>query len=129
MASPQSTYNAAGNIASAVALAAGASGSQFTIDASAFFMLEIQVSVTAGATVAATNGLTVNIYRSLGLVGTPVTDSIPCTSYQLSPLTASTTMTKSINLSTGRYVIQVVNADATNGVTYSITTAEVTGIA
>ncbi len=129
MASPQMTFNAAGNIASSIALAAGATSTNYTVDGSADFETQLQASITAGAAVAATNGVTVNCYRQLGPSGTPVNDTIASLAFTITPLTASATSVRTINLDTGRWVISLTNTDATNGVTFSLTTAAVTGIA
>ncbi len=128
MASPVMTFNALGNIASSQALAAGATSVLYSIDASTDFELQMQVDILAGAAVAATNGVTVNVYRVLGS-GTLDTDTIPAVAFTITPLTASAHSVKTVALSTGKYEISLTNTDATNAVTYTVTSAAVTSIA
>lgn len=125
MASPSMTLNALGNIRSnATILASGTTTD--TLDFSTKFEGQVQVQVTFG-TVAATSGLTINIFRLFG--SGPTADTIAVTSFTI-PSTASTTKAQSFALPTGKYQIQLVNTDATNSVTgANITTSTVDSIA
>jgi hypothetical protein len=107
------TQNAAGNIRASASLAASATSTTSTFDVSAKFGVQAQIGVTFG-TVAATSGLQVDIYRSIG--STPVVDTLPITSLVI-PAVASTTSSRSIELGTGKYQFKVTNLDATNSVT------------
>lgn len=129
MASPQMTFNALGNVANAIALAAGATSAQYLIDSSTDFETQLQANILAAAAVATTNGVVINVYRQVGVTGTVDTDTMPSLQYEITPLVASTASSHTLALSTGRYIVTLTNTDATNGVTFTLTTAVVSGIA
>lgn len=120
MPAPTTTQNTAGNIASAVALAAGASSSVYTLDNSTRFGCVLLISVTYGATVAATAGVRVDIYGNLA--GSASTD--PFTSIYPAVGTATTTKSALVcALPEGKWFVKVTNLDVTNGITsFSLTT-------
>lgn len=128
MASPQATQNALGNIANAVALGAGATSAQYAINALTDFEVQLQMDILPGATVAATNGVTLNVYRIFGS-GTTNTDTSTVTQKAVGSLVASTSQSTSIALPTGNYMVSCTNADATNGVIFTLTTTVITGVA
>lgn len=116
---PSVTYAAQGNItATGTALAAGATSAGVTVDASANALgtwLSVTVTFT---TVAATAGVNVLIYPAGD--STPHFDTVAAPSYQV-PAVASSTQQVTTFLPTGKYQVRVQNTDATNGVTYGIT--------
>ena len=138
MAAPSMTYNSQGNIANAVSLAASTSNgytgdaNAYTVDASAKWEVQITVEYTTGGSVAATSGLKVGIFT--GSDSTPHYETIqdtaiPTVAYQFFTPTASHTYRKTFFLPTGKYMIRVTNLDATNSVTFSITTVTIDSIA
>jgi hypothetical protein len=120
MAAPTMTLNAAGNIRSSASLAAGANSTSSTFNVSTKFAAQIQIGATFG-TLAATNGLQIDIFRVIG--STPVVDNIPIVSFVMAGV-ASTARALSVELSTGQYQIKFTNLDATNGLTLVYATAD-----
>lgn len=119
MSAPAMTFNAEGNIANAVSLGAGATSSQYALDASGIFEMQLCAKVVFG-TVAATSGVQVNVYDVTDVGG----DLSSFATYILTMASTASTTRRSnlIKLLTGKYSVQLVNLDATNAVTFSLTT-------
>ena len=117
--SPGVTYNAQGNITAAgTSLALSTTSAGATVDVSSS-SLGTWLSVTATfGTVAATAGAVVAIYPAGD--STPHFDTKPMFTFTIVAVT-STTQQMSYPLSTGKYSVTVQNLDATNGITYGIT--------
>jgi hypothetical protein len=124
MASPAMTFNAQAGALASASLGAGANTS-FSVDASAKFEVQVQVKNTGGGTVAATNGLQVDVFRRFG--AGPTDDTIAVTSFVI-PTTVSTTKYQSIALPTGKYTIKLTNLDVTNAITTESTTSTIDSI-
>jgi len=116
---PSVTYNSQGNIVAAgTSLAAGATTSGATVDASSSSLgTWLSATVTFG-TVAGTAGVTVAVYPAGD--STPHYDTAAMWTYQIAA-TGSTTQQTSIFLPTGKYQVKLTNIDATNAVTYGLT--------
>lgn len=116
---PSVTYNAQGNITAAgTSLAAGASSSGATVDASGN-SLGTWLSVTATfSSVASTAGAQASIYPAGD--STPHFDTTAMWTFVI-PAVASSTGQISQLLPTGKYRVVVTNLDGTNGITYGIT--------
>jgi hypothetical protein len=122
MASPNITAGAAGNvIANIASVGAGATSSAGTISFTAGDLeYRFQLKGTFG-TVAATYGLYVNAYQTIG--ATPSTDTI---GFYVSPTLQKVNGTDSLSfvLPAGNYSFTIVNTDATNAVTNVTLTAD-----
>ena len=116
---PSVTYNSQGNVVAAgTSLAASATSSGVTVDVSSSSLgTYLSVTVTFG-TVAATSGVVIAIYFAGD--STPHFDTTPAYNPQIISV-ASTTKQLTSLLPTGKYSITVQNLDATNAVTYGIT--------
>lgn len=112
MVAPNLTLNSAGNVLASQSLAAGA-GLSVTVDASTKYEVELQISVTGGNNVAATNGVEVSIYRIVGGGSTP--DTIPATQITV-PTVPNATQIASLWLPTGKWKVRPLNLDTTNPV-------------
>lgn len=116
---PSVTYNSQGNITAAgTTLAANTTSSGATVDASSNALgtwLSVTVTFT---TVAAVSGVVVAVYPAGD--STPHFDTTAMTTYTV-PSAASSTHQVSVFLPTGKYSVTCQNTDATNGVTYGIT--------
>lgn len=118
-ADPSVTYSAQGSIVSAgTALAAATSTTGAAVDCSSSSLGTWMTVTVTYTTVAATAGLTVSIYPAGDT--TPHYDTVAMWSSTI-PATASTTQQMSWLLPTGKYLVKVTNTDATNAVTYGIT--------
>ncbi len=125
MASPSMTFNAQANAQASGSLAANTSVT-FAVDASAKFEVQVQVKNTGGGTVAATNGLQVQVFRRFG--AGPTDDTIAVVQFTI-PTTTSTTAYQSFALPTGKYDIKLTNLDVTNAITIESTTSTVDAVA
>jgi hypothetical protein len=116
---PSVTYNAQGNITAAgTSLAASASSAGATVDSSSNSLGSwLSVTVTFG-TVAATAGVTASVYPAGD--STPHYDTTASWTFTV-PAVGTSTQQTSILLPTGKYQVVVKNTDATNSVTYGIT--------
>jgi hypothetical protein len=122
---PSVTFNTAGNaIASGTTIAASGSTS-FTADFSSNSLGGfIQIWDTGGATVAATNGLTVAAYTTADT--TPNWDTVIFGGVNFTIATvASTAARQSFFMPTGKYKIVLTNLDASNAISVEATTAPV----
>lgn len=116
---PSVTYNAQGNITAAgTSLAASTTSAGATVDVSSNSLGSwISVTVTF-TTVAATSGVTVAIYPAGD--STPHFDTTAIQTFTI-PSTASSTRQITTMVPTGKYSVTCQNLDATNAVTYGIT--------
>lgn len=124
MAAPAMTFNAEANVLASQALAASGTVTA-DVDASTVFEVQLQFKNAGGASVSATNGLRVEVFRRLGT--TPTNDTEAMTSFDL-PTTASTSRYKSLALPTGKYRIKLTNLDTAQGITVEITSAVVASV-
>ncbi|MCA1596095.1 MAG: hypothetical protein LC772_06690 [Chloroflexi bacterium] len=117
MAAPTMTFNAAGNVLAAQALAASASVTTATIDVSTRFEAQFQVSSAGGATVNAVNGCRVQAYRVVG--GGTTVDTVPSATFDIATLVSATAV-QTLPLPTGRWQIKLTNLDTSNGINVQI---------
>lgn len=116
--SPQSTTsNTAGNVLGSGSLAASGTATA-NVDASGKYGADIQVSNTGGGTVAATNGVQVDVFSRIG--SGPATDTIASQTFVI-PTVVSTAALVTVHVPTGRWQFKLTNLDVTNAVTASIT--------
>ncbi len=120
---PTYTANTAGNIHTSASLAASGTAND-NYNGSAVFETQVHVKCVAG-TVAATNGIRVDVYRRYG--ATPTTAESPFLTYTI-PQTGSTTTTLDFFLPTGQYNIKYTNLDTSNAVTIETTGDTVTNL-
>jgi hypothetical protein len=125
MASPSMTYNSLGNIASAVNLAAAGTSSGYTITGSSKFSTYLS-PVCAFGTVAATSGVKTNIYDIIDSGGDNAT--VPTFTGFIVSAASTTVKNPQIKLETGNSYVTLVNTDATNAVTYTLTTNTVDSV-
>jgi hypothetical protein len=111
MAAPTVTSNQ--TLRSSASLGAGANASN-DLDIRTKFEARIQVKNTGGGTVAATNGLQIDVYRYVD--GGTRKDTIPILTFTI-PTTVSTEKEQSIVLPTGYYSVKFTNLDVTNAIT------------
>jgi len=78
------------------------------------FEARIQVKNTGGGTVAATNGLQVDVFRYVD--GGTRKDTVPILTFVI-PTTTSTEKEQSFALPTGHYNVKLTNLDASNAIT------------
>lgn len=126
MPAPTMTFNAAGNALASQSLAASANVSTSTLDYSAVFEGQVHVKNTPGASVSATRGVQVDVYRRYG--STPTTGESAFISMTLPSETASTAESVDLLIPTGKYLIKLTNLDATNAVTVEITADTVNAV-
>jgi hypothetical protein len=121
---PSVTLGTAGVPLSSQALAANTAVS-FTADFSTSSLGGfVQVWNTGGVTVAATNGLQVQVFATADT--TPNYDTIPFGGVNFTIVTvASTAARQSFFLPTGKFRVTLTNLDVTNGITVEATTASV----
>lgn len=122
MAAPSMTFNAAGNVRTSSSLAAGGTGN-YNVDYSTVIEAQVTVKNTPGGTIAATRGCRVNVFPRYGTG--PSDTTLALLSYDLPSAVASTAESKTFFLGPGKYVVQVVNLDASNAITVEITDATV----
>jgi len=122
---PTYTGNTASNIHASASLAASATAND-NYDGSAVFETQVHVLNTPGASVAATRGLQVDVFRRYG--STPTTGQTAFLTYTLPSATASTAESLDFFLGPGKYNIKITNLDATNAVTVAITGDTVTNV-
>lgn len=128
MASPSMTFNAAGNALSSQSLAAAANVNTATLDYSTKIEAQVHVKNTPGATVAATRGCQIDVYRMYGSTPTIAqSSSIPVAT--LPSATGSVAESLDFYLGTGKYQIKLTNLDASNAITVEITVDTVDAIA
>jgi hypothetical protein len=125
MASPSMTFGAQAGALSSQSLAASGTVT-FDVDASAKFAVAVQVKDTGGGSVAATNGLKIEVFRLFG--AGPTADTIAVTSFAITTV-ASTASYQSFELPTGKYRVKLTNLDASNAVTVEATAATVDSVA
>lgn len=114
MVAPSTTYNAAGHALSSGSLAASGTTS-FDIDASTDFELRVSNQNTGGGTVAATNGLQVDVVMA-GDTGINY-DTISAVTIVI-PTVVSTLAQQTIpNLGPGKWRVKFKNLDVTNAIT------------
>jgi hypothetical protein len=124
MAAPSMTFNAqAGVLASGSLAASGTSTTAY--DVSSKFEGQLQVKNTGGGTVAATNGLKVEVFRRFG--AGPVDDTIPVVGFII-PTVASTASYQSVGLPTGKYDVKLTNLDTANAITVEMTSSSVDSV-
>lgn len=124
MASPSMTFNAAGNLRPAAALAASALWYTY-VDYSGKIEGQVTIKNTPGGSISAARGLRVEFYSRYGATADT---SIPTFSYDLPSAAASTAESKTFFLGTGKWVIAVRNQDAAYAVTLEVTDATVDSI-
>lgn len=119
-ADPSVTYNSAGNIlATSTSIAASGSNSAGVVDFSTNSLGGwVQFTDTGGGTVAATNGLQVQVFPAGD--GTPNYDTVAMVTIAITTV-VSTASRQSVLLPTGKYSIKLTNLDATNAITAGIT--------
>lgn len=105
------TAGAAGNIRTSGSLAASGTSSA-TVDYSAVLEAQIDVECTPGGSVAATNGLKIEIFRRYG--STPTTAATAMLTYTLPSVASTAASLPPIYLGPGKYTIKWTNLDATN---------------
>lgn len=128
MASPASTFNTIGNVvAAATSIAANATTTSVTVDASAKFEVQIQFDLLTGGTAQASVASTVKVYRLFG--AGPTSDNVPVTQLSISMGAAATHYIASLALSTGKYGFTVTNGDTANAITYTVTSTTVDSVA
>lgn len=126
MASPSMTFNALGNVANAVSVAASATSTSVTVDASAKFEVQLQFDILTGGAAQTTGVATVKVYRLFG--AGPQADNVPMTSMTITLGVVSTHFIQSLALPTGKYSITVTNGDTANAITSTITSSTVDAI-
>ncbi|SRR5205814_7147714 len=114
---PTYTGNTANNVIASASIAASGT-SNANVDYSAVFEAQIHVISTPTGTVAATNGLQIQVFRRYG--ATPTTGETAMLTYVI-PSVASTAAGLDFFLPTGKYNIKLTNLDATNAVTAGVT--------
>lgn len=141
MPSPVMTDATLGNVANAVTLAGGATltynlypgatgTGNIAVATSTAYETQLFVSMTAGATVSTTSGFTVKCYAGAGNGTPPAWETVPSIPYTSETVAANGTAARKLFLpTTPGWQIQVKNNDATNAVTLSITTDELSSIA
>lgn len=128
MASPSMTFGGSANALAGTALAAAGTVT-FNIAASTVFEVQAVINNTPGTAVSATRGLRARAFTGYGTGGTAAYSTIAAAEITLPSTAASTLESQCLFLSTGSWQVQLVNLDATNGVTVSATTATVDGVA
>jgi hypothetical protein len=122
------TAGAAGNVITSASLAASATANSSTaMDFSAAFEGQVHVKNTPGGSVAATRGVTIEVFRRYGT--TPTTAQTAMLTYTLPSATASTAESLDLFLPPGVYNIKLTNLDATNAVTVEVTSDKVANLA
>ena len=119
-AGPTVTYNTAGNIlATSTSISASGTSTGNIVDfSSACFGGWLEAVDTGGGTVAATNGLRVDVY-ALGNSASSYSTT-PMTTFTITTVT-STVKRQAILLPTGKYSVTLTNLDATNAITAGLT--------
>jgi len=122
MAGPTITYGTAGNLSASASLA-NASPVTVTADFSTTkFGGLITAKGTGGGTVAATNGLRVQIFELGDTV--PTADTIATTDYTI-PMTTSTVAQRGFRVPTGKYSVKITNLDTSNTITAQLTSSDI----
>lgn len=111
MAAPTVTSNQ--TLHTSASLAGGATASD-NLDIRTKFEARVQVKNTGGGTVAATNGLQVDVYRYVD--GGTRKDTIAMLTFTI-PTTVSVEKEQSFVLPTGHYSVKFTNLDVTNAIT------------
>lgn len=124
MASPSMTFNAAANALSSASLAAAGTVT-FNLDFSTKFEGHIQVKNTGGGTVAATNGLQIDVFPAVDTG--PDYDTVSAYTTVIATVT-STTNYATIKVPTGKYQVKLTNLDPTNAVTRAAQTATIDAV-
>ena len=112
MAAPTVTSNQ--TLHASASLGAGANTSD-NLDIRTKFEARIQVKNTGGGTVAATNGLQIDVFRYVD--GGTRKDTIAIMTFTI-PTSVSTEKEQSFSLPTGHYNVKATNLDASNAITY-----------
>lgn len=128
MSAPTSTYNTAGNVLASQSLAAGANVT-VDVDASAKFELGAEAKMTAGGTVAATNGLQLDAYEKFGPTGSEDICTVATFSRQTGNVAASAVASFPVALPCGKWRLKLTNLDASNAITVLITSRTIDGVA
>jgi hypothetical protein len=123
MAAPTYTGGSAGNAKSSAALAASGTAT-FDVDVSTSVEGRLQVGATGGGTVAATNGLKVEVFEMVG--STAVADTVAGPGSITLAMAVSTLSAASIHLQTGKYRIKYTNLDSTNALANAYATLDLT---
>lgn len=111
MAAPTVTSNQTLHTSASLA---GAGTASDNLDIRTKFEARVQVKNTGGGTVAATNGLQVDVFRYVD--GGTRKDTIAMTTLII-PTTTSTEKEQSFALPTGHYSVKFTNLDVTNAIT------------
>jgi hypothetical protein len=121
---PSATLNAHGNALTSASLAANTAVS-FTVDfTSSTLGGFVQIWNTGGGTVAATNGLQVQVFATADT--TPNYDTIPFGGVNFTIATVTSTAARqSFFLPTGKFQVTLTNLDVTNAITVEATKAPV----
>lgn len=116
---PSVTYAASGDILSSTSIAGGATNSTSVVDfTSSLVGGWVGVTNAGGGTVAATNGLRVDVFPALD--STPNYATVAMPSFTIGT-TVSTTTSLGFFLGPGKYKVSLTNIDATNAVTATVT--------
>jgi hypothetical protein len=110
---PAPTVTSNQTLRSSASLGAGATSSH-DLDIRTKFEARIQVKNTGGGTVAATNGLQVDVFRYVD--GGTRKDTIAMLTFAITT-TVSTEKEQSVALPTGHYSVKFTNLDASNAIT------------
>jgi hypothetical protein len=114
---PSTTVNTQANLLASGSLAASGTTTA-DLDLTGKFGADVQVKDTGGGTVAATNGVQVDVFRLFG--AGPTADTLAVLTFVI-PTTTSTATYKSLHLETGKYRIKLTTLDASNAVTVEMT--------
>jgi hypothetical protein len=121
---PTLLFGTSGNVLGLTTLAnfPGASSTTFTVDVSNSLLTSLQVWSIAGGTVNATNGV---IFQAFSTPDNMWYDTVSYYPPIIMPQVASTLNRQSFMLSTGKYLVQLVNQDPSNSVTVMATTGNI----
>jgi len=133
MPSPVMVKAALGNVANAVALAAGATntytlcatGGSIALATDTVYETQVEIKVVVGATVSTTNGFTVSCYAGSGNGAPPDFETVASVAYQSPNIAASGTSSRKLFLPTAPgWRMSVTNNDGTNAVASLTVTAD-----